>query len=645
MHNNKSAYNLICLIILITASISLSACFISGNFDPNVARSSGSQNNINLISARLDESSVEGSFSESERLNQWLEDRYAEELSRKPMTLTRIGRKELYDQIDDFSEEARQELLEWRGKTVNELKSNFDDSTLTTDAKISYDLWIYRYERSLAMAPYRRHYYIFTQLDGGHSFLPNFLINIHKVDEFSDMRAYIERIRGISRAINQLLERAKIAAQEGIRPPWFAYEGAISVSKKLLEGAPFDNTSNVDAPLWRDAKAKITVLKDAEKITSVQVDSLLMDTKQALLDEFLPAYKELIEWMTSDINNSDEEARGVSVLPDGDAFYRASLRDSTDTDMSAEEIHNIGLSEVARIRVEMEKIKQQVQFDGSLQDFFKFIKTNEKFLYPNTDEGRQGYLDDSSTYLDAIRTKLPDFFGILPKAELLVKRVESFRERDGAPQHYSSGTKDGSRPGVYYAHLSDMSSMPKNEMEAIAYHEGIPGHHLQISIARELESIPEFRTRGGTISFTEGWALYAELLAKEMGAYKNPYTDFGRLMTEIWRAVRLVMDTGIHDKGWSEEEAFNYFKENTPMADGQIRAETRRYFVWPGQATGYKIGMLKILELRKKARAELGDKFNIQDFHDTVLGGGLVPLSILEQRIENWIATKMQPLS
>jgi uncharacterized protein (DUF885 family) len=576
---------------------------------------------------------------ETERLNRWFEEKYTEELSRSPMTLTEIGSKELYDQVDDLSEEAEQEKLEWRGRTVEELKANFDYDVLKADAKISYDLWVYRYERSLSMAPFRRHNYIFTQLDGGHSWLPNFLINFHKVENVEDMQAYIERINGVSRAIKQLLKRAQLAAEDGVRPPRFAYEGVISVSKKLLEGAPFDISSNIDAPLWRDAQSKITELLDAEKINQAQAASLRMDAAKTLQEKFQPAYNELIEWMLSDIENSDKDARGVSALPNGDAFYKASLKYNTSLELSAEEIHKIGLSEIARIREEMETIKQQVQFDGSLNDFFSYIKTDKKFLFPNTDEGRQGYLDDSKAYLDAIRFRLPGYFGILPKAELEVKRVEAFREVDGAPQHYSAPAKDGSRPGVYYAHLSDMSSMPKNEMEAIAYHEGIPGHHLQISIARELEGIPEFRTRGGTISFSEGWALYAEFLAKEMGAYSDPYTDFGRLMTEMWRAVRLVLDTGIHAMDWSEQRAFNYFKDNTPMADGQIRAEVQRYFIWPGQATGYKIGMLKILELREKAKVELGDKFDIRRYHDTVLGGGSIPLPILERQVNNWIDT------
>lgn len=248
-----------------------------------------------------------------------------------------------------------------------------------------------------------------------------------------------------------------------------------------------------------------------------------------------------------------------------------------------------------------------------------------------------GYLNDSKAFLDTITQKLPDYFGILPKAQLEVRRVEAFREQDGAPQHYSQGTPDGSRPGTYYVHLSDMKSMPKSTMEGVAYHEGNPGHHMQISIQQELESIPKFRTQFFFNAYVEGWALYSEALAKEMGQYKNPYYDFGRLVNEIWRAIRLVTDTGLHAKGWTEEDAINYFAENSSIAPGAIQAEVRRYMVIPGQATGYKIGMLKIQELRAKAESQLGNQFDIKKFHDKILEQGALPLNLLEEEINLWI--------
>lgn len=248
------------------------------------------------------------------------------------------------------------------------------------------------------------------------------------------------------------------------------------------------------------------------------------------------------------------------------------------------------------------------------------------------------YIEQSKKHLDFINERLPEYFGILPKAPLEVRRVEPFREQDGAAQHYRPGTPDGSRPGIYYAHLSDMRAMPIPVLEAIAYHEGNPGHHMQVSIAQELAGVPRFRSQGGFISaFGEGWALYSELLAKEMGAYEDPYSDFGRLTNEMWRAIRLVVDTGIHSKGWSEQQAVDYFLENSPMPETTVRSEVRRYFVLPGQATSYKIGMIRIQELRAMAERELGEDFDIRGFHDTVLGGGAVPLNILEQRVNRWV--------
>ena len=334
------------------------------------------------------------------------------------------------------------------------------------------------------------------------------------------------------------------------------------------------------------------------------------------------------------------QARGVGSLPQGAEFYKEALVSATTTSMTADQIHDFGLKEVARLRGEMETVKNQVGFKGTLKEFFTFMREDAQFFFPNTDEGRQAYLEGARQHLAFINTRLPEYFGILPKASLEVKRVESFREQPGAAQHYFPGTPDGSRPGVYYAHLIDMKSMPKHELEVIAYHEGNPGHHMQLSIAQEIKNLPTFRTQAGFTAYSEGWGLYSELLAKEMGAYKDPYSELGRLSSEIWRAIRLVLDTGIHAKGWTEQQSVDYFTDNAPAAAGAIRSEVQRYIVWPGQATAYKVGMQKILELRKKATSALGANFDIKGFHDTVLGGGALPLEILERRVDEWIATR-----
>ncbi|MAW80047.1 MAG: DUF885 domain-containing protein [Parvularcula sp.] len=584
--------------------------------------------------------SAEEIQSETARLNQWFDEKFEEQLDFSPMQRTFLGDKKDYDKIDDLSEEAQDEQLEWQRQTVEELKANFDRSKLTPEAQTSYDVWIYQYERAASADKFRRNQYVFTQMQGPQAFLAQFLIAFHKVDEPSDMEAYISRIGGGARALGQLLETAKLNAEAGSRPPLFAYEGVLEQSRALITGAPFEGEG--DSPVWADAKSKIDGLLEAGKIDQAKADEFKEAARTALIEEWKPAYQELIDWFEEDKVNADEIATGVGKNPNGVDYYADRLKASTTTDMTADEIHELGLSEVARIKAEMEAIKEQVGFDGTLQEFFVFVRDDPQFYYPNTDEGRQAYIDAATEHLDYIGGKLPDYFGILPKADLVVKRVEPFREQDGAAQHYFPGTPDGSRPGVYYAHLSDMSAMPKPQLEVIAYHEGNPGHHMQISIAQELTSVPKFRTQAGFTAYSEGWGLYSELLAKEMGAYEDPYSDFGRLTTEIWRAIRLVLDTGFHSKGWTEEEGVQYFMENSPAAEGQIRSEVQRYLVWPGQATAYKVGMLKILELREEAKAELGDKFDIRGFHDTVLGGGALPLDILERRVDEWVAEQKE---
>ncbi|MGH8544875.1 MAG: DUF885 domain-containing protein [Gammaproteobacteria bacterium] len=574
---------------------------------------------------------------ETARLNDWFAARWAEQLDFSPIRKTFLGRKDDYDKIDDLSEAAEDEQLAWRRRTTAEMKASFDYDLLTDEAKMSYDVWAYELERAEHALPFRRHQYVFTQMQGPQSFLPQFLISFHKVDTASDMEAYVTRIAGISRGIDQLLERAKLAVDEGIRPPGFAYEGVLKQSRALIQGAPFEGEG--EAPLWADANARIAALQEAGKIDEAKAEELRDAARQALLRSFEPSYGALIAWIESDMPNAEEEADGVGALPRGLEFYDERLAFATTTDMTTDEVHEYGLQEVARIQGEMEMIKEKVGFEGTLQDFFIFLRDDPRFFFPNTDGGREGYLEAAREHLDFIETRLPDYFGILPKADLLVKRVEAFREQPGAAQHYFPGSPDGSRPGIYFAHLSDMNAMPKHQLEVVAYHEGLPGHHMQISIAQELESVPEFRTQSFFNAYSEGWGLYSERLAKEMGAYEDPYADFGRLSTEIWRAIRLVVDTGLHAKGWSEQEAVDYFLANSSLAEGAIRSEVQRYLVVPGQATSYKIGMKKVLELRANAEAELGDRFDIREFHDTVLGGGALPLEILERRVDDWIAS------
>ena len=415
----------------------------------------------------------------------------------------------------------------------------------------------------------------------------------------------------------------------------------MDASDELISGQPFDNDKK-DSALWSDAQTKISALVEAGEIDGAATEDLRARARDALVSQFQPAYRALIDWLGQDISNAPANPVGVSTLPNGIAFFNQMLRNWTTTGLTADKIHQIGLDEVARLRAEMEAIKDRDGFNGDLPEFFSFVASDERFFYANDEDGRQRYLDESAEHIEKIKALLPQYFGILPKADLMIKRVEAFREQDCAAAHYFASSPDGSVPGIYYVHLSDMTANPITELEAVAYHEGLPGHHMQIAIARELKSVPAFRSQAGFGAYSEGWALCTELLAKEMGGYQDPYSDFGRLVSEMWRAVRLVVDTGIHAMGRSEQQAIDYFASNVSTPLPSIVSEVRRYTALQGQKTSYKIGMLKIQRLRARVEDALGDRFAIRAFHDVILGGGALPLEILERRVNNHIALSTQ---
>ena len=581
---------------------------------------------------------VECNGEQSACLDAWFAEKWEEELAFSPLRQTALGLKTNYDKIDDYSAEGQLEQIEWWEKARIEMEANFDYDELNEEAKISYDMFKYRAERAALSRDFMDHQYILEQMDGAHTGLPSIVLSQHTVENEAEMEAFISRLAGIGTAMDQTLARAQANAEKGVRPPRFAYDFVIEESKNLITGAPF--TDGQPSAFWQGTQDRLTSLVESGAITQERSDELLEQARTALVEQTAPAYQRIIDWMSEDRSNTDAEAQGVAALPNGEDYYKFQLAEMTTTDMTADEIHELGLTEVARIRGEMEAIKEQVGYKGTLEEFFDFVRSDPQFFFPNNDAGAQMYVDRASLYIEQLTKRLPEYFGRLPKASLEVRRVEPFREQDGAAQHYREGTPDGSRPGIYYAHLSDMTTMPIPEIETIAYHECNPGHHMQVSIAQELEDTPRFRANGEYISaFSEGWGLYSEWLAKEMGGFEDPYQDFGRLQNEIWRAIRLVLDTGIHAKGWTEQQAIDYAQANSANPLEATRSEVRRYFVLPGQATSYKIGMIRIQELRAKAEQELGEDFDIRGYHDTVLGGGDMPLSILEKRVDNWIAS------
>ncbi len=573
------------------------------------------------------------------RLHAWFEAKYEEQLKFSPLGLTQLGRKELYGELDDFSDAGADAQLAWQKASVEEMERTFDYAALSPQDQLAYDLWKYEYESAAEAARWRGNGYVLSQMQGIHTSLPSLIISTHRVDTAQDMRDYISRVGQFDRALGQVADRAAANAARGVRPPYFAYDFVIAEAKKLIDGAPF--TAGADTALWQDGKAKIAALVAAGTIDEAAATALRGELEAALKASYLPGYQRIIAFMESDRANAPTTATGVGSLPGGAAYYESRLRLNTTTDLTAEQIHQIGLTDIARLRGEMEAIRAKVGFEGDLQAFFDHVKTGAFNYFPQSDAGAQAYVEAAAAAIDTIEAQLPAYFGLLPKAGLEVRRVEPFREQAGGAQHYRSGTPDGSRPGIYYAHLSDMSAMPKNMLEVVAYHEGLPGHHMQISIAQELTGVPTFQTQVGYTAYAEGWGLYSERLAKEMpGTYADPYSDFGRLTSEMWRAIRLVVDTGLHAKGWTEAQAIAFFQQNSPMPLETIRNEVRRYIVIPGQATSYKIGMNKILELRAEAERELGPRFDIRGFHDAVLGAGSLPLSLLERRVDAWIAER-----
>ena len=572
--------------------------------------------------------------SESDRLNEHFDKVFMRNVMESPEFQTYLGIKKDYGKWDVRTEEK--DAADHQ-QTINDLKilqTDYNFDKLNDSTKLSYRLAERSLKEQIEGYKWRHYNYPVNQMHGWQSGLPAFLINYHQIKSIADANAYISRLEGVKATVDQRLAVMKRDQADGILPPKFVFPYAISDSENVLKGAPFEKGK--DSTLLADFRKKIMALKLKD---SVQTADLIARAKKALINSVKPGYENLIKLLKaqSAVATTDD---GVWKLPKGEEFYSYRLHKITSTNMTADEIHQLGLSEVSRIHAEMRQLMKKVDFKGSLQDFFEFTRTNPQFYYPNTEAGRQAYLDKATNIINTMKGHLDEVFITKPKANLIVKRVEPFREKSAGKAFYNRPAPDGSRPGIFYVNLYKMSDMPKYQMEALAYHEGIPGHHMQLAIMQELKNIPKFRKFGGYTAYTEGWGLYSEFLPKEMGFYSDPYSDFGRLAMELWRACRLVVDTGIHAKKWSREKAIDYLKTNTPNAEGDVVKAIERYIVMPGQATAYKIGMMKILSLREKAKKALGSKFDLRKYHEVVLRDGAVPLAILEENVDKWIASQ-----
>ena len=569
----------------------------------------------------------------SQALNDWFQARYEDELARSPMTQTYLGMKDNQDKLDDASQLADDESAALAKSWLEDMRRDFDIDRLDKQTALSYRLFEFATEDQLASHKFAGNEYVFQHMGGPHSDLPSFMINFHRVESVEDAQGYIARLNEAQRYLGQYAQKAQAQFENGVVLPKFVYGKISEASRNVISGAPF--SEGEDSPLFADIKGKIKALN----IDKEQKDSLMDDAKSALLGSVQPAYLSLLNMFTEHEKGAREDD-GAWKLPNAEDYYAARLRHYTTTDMTAEEIHEIGLKEVARIQDEMREIMKQVEFEGSLKEFFDFLRSDPQFVFPNDDTGRASYMAEATEIIDDMKGRLDSLFITKPKADIIVKRVEPFREATAFGAFYNRPAPDGSRPGTYYINLKDVKEQPKYLMQALAYHEGIPGHHMQIAIAQELKGLPKFRTLGGHTSYIEGWALYSEAVPKELGLYTDPYSDFGRLSMEIFRAARLVVDTGIHTKKWTREQAVQYYLDNIPNPEGDVRAEIDRYIVWPGQATAYKIGMIKIQDLRSKAEETLGDKFDIREFHDVILANGSVPLKVLEELVDEWVAAK-----
>ncbi|WP_201276838.1 DUF885 family protein [Microbulbifer sp. ALW1] len=578
------------------------------------------------------DASSEGNAEVIEKTNQLFEEQFQTHVSRSPEFKTFLGMKEDYGKWDNLSPEFAKETHEIHKRQLEALKK-IDPAQLDDATRLSLELAIRNLEQDIEGYQWRLHTYPVNQMYAAHTGVASLLINQHRVEDVSDAEAYISRLNGLPAHFDQVIENLKARAEAGIIIPKFVFPYVISDGKNLITGAPYDDGK--DSTLYADFKGKVDKLNisDEEKV------ALIEKAKTAMLESVKPAYENLNVYL-AELEKQATTDDGAWKFPDGDKYYQHRLNVYTTTDMTADEIHEVGLSEVKRIHDEMRAIMKQVKFEGSLQEFFEFMRTDKQFYYPETEEGKQRYLKEATAMIDTMKGRLDELFITKPKADLVVKAVEPFREKSAGKAFYQRPAPDGSRPGIYYANLYKMSSMPTYQMEALAYHEGIPGHHMQLSIMQELENVPSFRKFGGYTAYTEGWGLYSELVPKEIGFYKDPYSDFGRLAMELWRACRLVVDTGMHSKKWTREETIDWLATNSPNPKGDVVKAIERYIVMPGQATAYKIGMMKIVELRENAKKELGDKFDIREFHDVVLANGAVPLDVLEELVSQWVEGK-----
>ena len=554
-------------------------------------------------------------------LNAVFADYWEDTLKHSPEFASTIGDKRYNDQISDYSVKAVNDGLEREENFLMRLAA-IDPAGLTDQEKISRELLLRHFAEDAEAADFKEWEMPVNQMGGVHTTYPQLVaqLSFTTVKDYDD---WIARLHAIPKAFDQVAANMSIGMDDHRVPPKYLLQKALEQVKGLAGQKP------EDSPLALPLKSFPASIKPAEQ------ERIKTEMLDAIGKEVLPAYLRFARFLEVSYIPAGRAEPGISSLPDGAKYYQFLIRRTTTTDLTAEQIHQIGLDEVKRDEAEMLVIASKLGF-ADMKSFRASLKTNPK-LHPAS---REALLGAYRSYLTPMQAKLPQLFGRLPKAPFEVAAVPDFLEKTSAPAYYEAGTHDGGRPGRLRIDTFNAADRNLYAVEAIAYHEGLPGHHLQISIAQELDDVPTFRKYGGYTAYSEGWGLYSERLGKDVGFYQDPYSDYGRLEADIWRAIRLVVDTGVHSQHWTREQMVQYFIDHSAIDETSIQAEVDRYIAWPSQALAYKIGQLKILELRDRAKAALGDKFDLRAFHDQVLDAGALPLDVLSDRMDGWIASQ-----
>jgi uncharacterized protein (DUF885 family) len=559
----------------------------------------------------------------SKALSALLDQIWQDKLRHSPEFASSIGDKRYDDQLTDYSPKEVNAALA-RGRDYIQQLSEIDTTGLSTQEGLSADLMLRSLIEAQEGAKFKEWEMPVNQFNGFHTDLAQLPARL-QFDSVKDYDNYITRLMKVPAAFSQIMTNMQLGVDEGRTPPQYLME------KVLVQTQTLANLKPEESPFAQPLK------KFPKSMSVPEQKRISTEMLQAISANVLPSYKRFAGFLKAEYIPKSRQEPGVGAIPDGDAYYAFRIRQSTTLNKSAAEIHQIGLDEVKRDEAEMLAIVKGLGF-ADITSFRAALAANPK-EHPASPEA---LIDAYKGYIAGMKPKLPELFGKLPKAPLEVVEVPAYMEKDQAAAYYDNGTPDGSRPGRVYVNTYNFAERSGAPVEAVAYHEGLPGHHMQISIAQELTGLPEFRKYQDYTAFTEGWGLYSERLGKDVGFYKDPYSDYGRLENDMWRAIRLVVDTGVHSQHWTRQQMVDYFREHSAIDETNIQAEVDRYIAWPAQALGYKMGQLKILELRDKAKTALGPKFDIKAFHDEVLDSGALPLDVLEQRVDAWIAAQKQ---